>query len=207
MKKWELFSKEELEKIIKESISINEVGIKCGYSNNSGSASKAIKEMISFYQFDTSHFTELNGIPHNKGVFDYSRFKEGNAIKSANMTDALIALRGYKCECCQNSIWRDKKIPLEVHHLDGNNLNNVLENLQLLCPNCHAQTENYKILNTTQKEKRENILDEDFKNALESSPNIRQALIKLGLAPKGGNYTRANEIIAKYGIKLNSKNL
>ena len=41
-----------------------------------------------------------------------------------------------------------------------------------------------------------------FKKALEDSPNIRQALIKLELAPKGGNYTRANEIIAKYNIKM-----
>ena len=38
--------------------------------------------------------------------------------------------------------------------------------------------------------------------ALQTSKNIRQALLKLGLAAKGGNYTRANEIIAKYNIRL-----
>ena len=41
-----------------------------------------------------------------------------------------------------------------------------------------------------------------FKKALEEAPSIRQALIQLGLAPKGGNYTRANNIIAKYNIKM-----
>ena len=93
-------------------------------------------------------------------------------------------------------------IPLEVHHKDGNHENNLEENLQLLCPNCHAQTENYRTRNNTEKEKRAEITEEEFKEALESSPNIRQALLKLKLSPKGGNYTRANELIAKYGIKM-----
>lgn len=176
--------------------------MKCGYADQSGSGQSAIREMIEKYNFDTSHFFELNGVAHNKGQFDYSRFQKGKAIKSANMINALVALRGHQCECCKNTEWQDKPIPLEVHHLDGDNLNNTIENLQLLCPNCHAQTENFRNRNTEQKKKREEISEEDFKKALEESPNIRQALIKLDLAPKGGNYTRANEIIAKYSIKM-----
>ena len=39
------------------------------------------------------------------------------------------------------------KIPLEVEHIDGNHKNNRPENLTLLCPNCHAMTENYMALN------------------------------------------------------------
>lgn len=205
MKKQEYFTKEQLEEFVKTSISINEVGLKCGYANESGSGAIAIKEMIAYYHFDTSHFAELNGIPHNKGQYNYDRFKNGTAIKSANMLDAIVALRGHKCENCKNEIWMNQPIPLEVHHIDGNNMNNVLENLQLLCPNCHAQTDNYRRKNIVSKEKREEISEENFKEALETSPNIRQALIKLGLAPKGGNYTRANEIIAKYGIKMGNK--
>ena len=50
----------------------------------------------------------------------------------------------YKCECCGLSEWLNKPIPLEVHHKDGNAHNNVIENFQLLCPNCHAQTESYR---------------------------------------------------------------
>ena len=202
MKKWEIFTKEELEDFVKNSTSIAQVMIKCGYAENSGSGAKAIREMIKFYNFDTSHFFELNGIPHNKGQHNYERFKNDNYLKPAHMKDALIALRGHQCEKCHNSIWLDKPIALEVHHLDGNSLNNELENLQLLCPNCHAQTENYRTRNNTEKEKRAEITEEEFKEALESSPNIRQALLKLKLSPKGGNYTRANELIAKYGIKM-----
>ena len=202
MKKWEYFSKEELEQFVKESTSLHQVALKCGYGENSGSANAAIKQMIELYHFDTSHFFELNGISHNKGQYNYDRFQKGIYLKPAHMIDAIINLRGWECECCHNKKWQGKKIPLEVHHIDGDSTNNKLENLQLLCLNCHAQTENFRNNNSKPKEKREAIPEEQFKEALENSPSIRQALIKLGLAPKGGNYTRANEIIAKYNIKL-----
>ena len=45
-------------------------------------------------------------------------------------------------------------IPLEVHHKDGNYLNNKEENLQLLCPNCHSLTENYKASNKNGRKSR-----------------------------------------------------
>lgn len=50
----------------------------------------------------------------------------------------------YKCECCGLTEWLGQPIPLEVHHKDGNAHNNVIENYQLLCPNCHAQTDSYR---------------------------------------------------------------
>ena len=53
----------------------------------------------------------------------------------------------YRCECCGLSEWNGSQIPLELHHIDGNRTNHKLENLMLLCPNCHAQTNNYKAKN------------------------------------------------------------
>lgn len=50
----------------------------------------------------------------------------------------------HKCECCGLTTWLDKPIPLELHHIDGNRYNNVLENFELLCPNCHAFTDSYR---------------------------------------------------------------
>ena len=43
-----------------------------------------------------------------------------------------------KCELCGLSVWLNTRLPLELHHKDGNHYNNNLENLQILCPNCHA---------------------------------------------------------------------
>ena len=49
-------------------------------------------------------------------------------------------LKELKCECCGISEWNGLPAPLELDHIDGNNSNNILENLKILCPNCHAQT-------------------------------------------------------------------
>ena len=52
-------------------------------------------------------------------------------------------LKENKCECCGLSEWMGKPIPLELHHKDGNHWNNDLENLQILCANCHMQAHDY----------------------------------------------------------------
>lgn len=51
-------------------------------------------------------------------------------------------IKEYKCEICGLSEWMGKPIPLELHHKDHNRYNNALDNLQILCPTCHAQTTN-----------------------------------------------------------------
>jgi len=45
---------------------------------------------------------------------------------------------------CGITEWNGKEIVLELEHIDGNSLNNTEENLSLLCPNCHSQTDTYK---------------------------------------------------------------
>ena len=60
-----------------------------------------------------------------------------------NYKRLLESGREEKCECCGISEWNGKSIKLQVHHIDGNRKNNDLSNLQLLCPNCHSQTDNF----------------------------------------------------------------
>ena len=55
------------------------------------------------------------------------------------------------CASCNNIEWLGKPIPLELEHKDGNSSNHILENLSLLCPNCHAQTETYRGRNKLQQ--------------------------------------------------------
>jgi Zn finger protein HypA/HybF involved in hydrogenase expression len=56
----------------------------------------------------------------------------------------LIEQRGHQCEVCGLSEWQSQAIPIELDHIDGDADNNNEENLRLICPNCHAQTDTYK---------------------------------------------------------------
>ena len=71
-------------------------------------------------------------------------YLQGNASNS-NKRIRLIeeGLKENKCEICGLSEWMGKPIPLELHHKDFNHYNNELENLQILCSNCHMQAHNY----------------------------------------------------------------
>jgi len=50
----------------------------------------------------------------------------------------------YKCYNCGLTEWLGKPIPLELEHIDGNSSNNLIDNLTLLCPNCHSFTTTYR---------------------------------------------------------------
>lgn len=80
----------------------------------------------------------------------FKKIKEGDtSLKNANYKKYLIFKHGEKCmECNWNSINKKSgKIPIELEHIDGNSNNNSLDNLKLLCPNCHSLTPTYKSLN------------------------------------------------------------
>lgn len=169
------FSEQEIKDICSNSYSYSEVAKKLGFSKNSGSASRYVKKYISEHNIDISHF---KGKSWNKDNYDLSIFRNGNAIKSDRIIKILTFLRGEECEACHRKTWMGNKIPLCVHHIDGNHLNNELSNLQILCPNCHALTDNYCGRNKTREHK---ISDEDLVEALKNSKSVRQALLSLGI--------------------------
>lgn len=72
--------------------------------------------------------------------------KVSKKIQTNKLRQKLIkeGLKEAKCEKCGNVEWNNLPIPLEVHHKDGNKENNMLDNLEILCPNCHAQTDSYR---------------------------------------------------------------
>lgn len=73
------------------------------------------------------------------------KIKENKA--SATTAKSWLLKQDYSCSVCKNTTWNEQKIPLELDHIDGNSTNNNLENLRLICPNCHALTSTYKAKN------------------------------------------------------------
>jgi 5-methylcytosine-specific restriction endonuclease McrA len=100
------------------------------------------------------------------------------------------------CADCGISEWKSKPIILEIDHKDGNNQNNSRENLWAICPNCHSVTESWRGRNKPRFNGEVKVTDEELSTALQTEPTIRQALLKVGLAAKGGNYTRAKKLLA-----------
>lgn len=87
------------------------------------------------------------------GSFDAIKGKDQ---LSKTIRDYLIQKSNYSCELCG---WNKinpvtQKCPLEIHHIDGDYRNNQQDNLQVLCPNCHSLTDNYKALNSSGREDR-----------------------------------------------------
>lgn len=191
--KWRQLSEDEFAQLVAESRSFQDLAKKIGYEKTGGGTQTSLKQAVKERGLDTSHFL---GQGWNKDNYDYSLFEKNSLKKNGkNTRKPLIALRGQKCECCGNTEWLGQPINLEIHHKNGDRSDNSLENLQLLCPNCHSYTETF-----CYKTKHQTVSDEDFVIALKNNANISQALKALGLTPAGGNYTRARELIEKYKI-------
>lgn len=55
-----------------------------------------------------------------------------------------VGLLEKKCNSCKLEEWKRQPIALELEHINGNSYDNRIENLIVLCPNCHAQTPTYR---------------------------------------------------------------
>lgn len=140
--------------------------------------------------YDSLSEETKNNMAWNRGKHFGTQFTLNG---TGNHKAVLIQERGHKCETCQNEEWQGSPIPLELEHIDGNNRNNVKPNLKLLCCNCHALTPTWRGRNINSGITK--VSDQELLTALKECSNIRQALQSVGLAAKGGNYTRAQKLL------------
>jgi hypothetical protein len=142
------YTLDQLQKAVKSSVSYREVLIKLNVKPAGGNYA-TLKKAITHFNIDKSHFL---GHASNKGrtfgpkrpIEDYLSNKF--PIQSYKLKNRLLKEGTLLpvCNNCNLKEWLDKPIPLELDHIDGVHLNNSLNNLQLLCPNCHALTSTYR---------------------------------------------------------------
>ena len=147
---------EEFKSAVQGSYSIAQALTKLGVAPKGGNY-RVFKKFEKLYEIDTSHFTgqgHLKGKTHNFNTIPLEEILVKNYEYSSNkLRKRLIneGIKEYKCECCGLEEWLGDPIPLELDHIDGDHYNNILENLKILCPNCHAKTPTYRGKNKKNK--------------------------------------------------------
>lgn len=115
----------------------------------SGSSYNILQEIIDMWQIDTS---TLMGRAWNKGrslpkkhstedLLNNKTYMHTSALKHRLIKEGILK---NKCSVCDTKDeWNNKKLVLHLDHIDGDRFNNSLDNLRILCPNCHSQTHTY----------------------------------------------------------------
>ena len=136
--------KSRIEEAIKNSTSMIEAARYCGLERKT--FNRMSKELGLFKPNPSG-----KGVPSQvaiplEEIFNGNQYLRPNFLKKRLY---IAGLKEKKCEICGITSWNGKDIVFHLHHKDGNNKNNNFNNLQIVCPNCHSQTENYCRSKTT----------------------------------------------------------
>lgn len=136
---------------VQSSLSVTQVCRKLGY-RPSGGIHRLVTGHIRRLRIDTSHFRgqgwakgqrlgDRRVVPLEEILIAHSTYRSNGRLRLR-----LIAagLKSARCEECGLSTWQDKPLPLELDHINGDHTDNRLENLRILCPNCHATQDNWR---------------------------------------------------------------
>lgn len=146
-------SEEELKELVKNSYSKKEVLNALGISGRGHSYDK-LNEIITNYDIDISHFVINKKVNKYENIEDVliedSPYKNTNRLKKRLIKEGV--LEEVCVECDQLPLHNGKPLTLQLDHINGISNDNRLENLRLLCPNCHSQTPTYSGKNSRKEE-------------------------------------------------------
>lgn len=142
---------DDLREAVRSSESLAEVLRKLGLRAAGGNYD-LLKRRIDALNLDTSHFNGKAWLRGKKNPFVNERsleeilVQDSTYVSTQNLKTRLIreGIFEHRCVSCGLDTWLDRKIPLEIDHINGDRRDNRLENLRLLCPNCHALTATYR---------------------------------------------------------------
>ncbi len=150
------FTHEQFLDALKSSFSYRQIQIKLGLPIHS-SYGLTVKRYINKHELDSSHLT---GATWKKGqktgprrpISEYLGKGKYNCT-SSQLKDRLLNEGYFKRECqnCKLTTWRNEPIPLDLHHKNKNHDDNSIDNLQVICPNCHRLRHREKPRNITDR--------------------------------------------------------
>lgn len=131
-------------------------------------------------------------------------FKKNSKTSRCTIKKYFLQKVEYICVKCGNrGNHCGESLQLEIDHVNGDRYDNRLENLRLLCPNCHSQQ---KTTHSHRNKPRYYCLEIDEQKVISLSktlPSIRQILLALNVLDSGGNYQKIKTILDKYNLRLN----